>query len=71
MAGNQAGDARKAAELMWQCVQLPDPPFRLPMGVMAVELIREKLAAVAADVDRCEAAPPAAPTATAALVPLR
>ena len=54
MAGNQAGDPRKAAELMWQCVQLADPPFRLPMGVAAVELIREKLAAVAADVDRCE-----------------
>ncbi len=54
MAGNQAGDARKAAELMWQCVGLPDPPFRLPMGVMAVELIREKLTSVAADVDRCE-----------------
>ena len=55
MAGNQAGDPRKAAELMWQCVRLADPPFRLPMGVAAVELIREKLAAVAADVDRCEA----------------
>ena len=56
MAGNQAGDPRKAAELMWDCVQLADPPFRLPLGVAAVELIREKLAAVAADVDRCEAA---------------
>ena len=55
MDGSQAGDPRKAAELMWQCVNLPDPPFRLPMGVAAVELIREKLAAVAADVDRCEA----------------
>ena len=56
MDGTQAGDARKAAELMWQCGRLADPPFRLPMGVMAVELIREKLASVAADVDRCEAA---------------
>ena len=56
MAGNQAGDARKAAELIWQCVQLEDPPFRLPMGAAAVELIREKLASVAADVDRCEPA---------------
>ena len=56
MAGNQAGDPRKAAELMWQAVQLADPPFRLPMGVAAVELIREKLKLVAADVDRCEAA---------------
>ena len=55
MAGAQAGDARKAAELMWQCVQLADPPFRLPMGEMAVDLIREKLKSVAADVDRCEA----------------
>ncbi|QDT15183.1 oxidoreductase [Alienimonas californiensis] len=54
MAGNQAGDARKAAELMWQVAQLSDPPFRLPMGEMAVDLIRAKLAAVAADVDRCE-----------------
>ncbi|NNJ27961.1 oxidoreductase [Alienimonas chondri] len=54
MAGAQAGDARKAVELMWQCVQLPDPPFRLPMGVMAIELLREKLASVAADADRCE-----------------
>ena len=54
MAGTQAGDARKAAELMWQATRLSDPPFRLPMGVMAVELIRDKLASVAADVDRCE-----------------
>ena len=54
MAGNQAGDPRKAAELMWQATRLADPPFRLPMGVAAVELIREKLASVAADVDRCE-----------------
>ncbi|MFH5806097.1 oxidoreductase [Alienimonas sp. DA493] len=53
--GNQPGDARKAVELMWQVVQLADPPFRLPMGEMAVDLIRAKLAAVAADVDRCEA----------------
>ena len=69
MAGNQAGDPRKAAELMWQCVQLADPPFRLPMGVAAVELIREKLASVAADVDRCE---PSARSADGggALVPL-
>ena len=55
MAGAQAGDARKAAELMRQCTLLPDPPFRLPMGEMAIDLIREKLKSVAADVDRCEA----------------
>ena len=69
MAGNQAGDARKAAELMWQVTRLSDPPFRLPMGEMAVELIRGKLSAVAADVDRCE---PSARSADGggALVPL-
>ena len=56
MDGAQAGDARKAAELMWQATRLEDPPFRLPLGEMAVDLIREKLRTVAADVDRCEAA---------------
>ena len=70
MAGNQAGDARKAAELMWQVVRLSDPPFRLPMGEAAVDLIREKLAAVAADVDRCEGAARSA-DGPGPLVPLR
>ncbi|MEM9704267.1 MAG: oxidoreductase [Planctomycetota bacterium] len=69
MDGQQAGDARKAAELMHQCVRLPDPPFRLPMGEMAIELIRQKLAAVAADVDRCEASARSA-DGDEALVPL-
>ena len=56
MDGTQAGDARKAAELMWQVTRLPDPPLRLPLGNDAIDVTRAQLDKIAADLDRCEAA---------------
>ena len=56
MDGTQAGDARKAAELMWQVTRLSDPPLRLPLGNDAIDVTRAQLEKIAADLDRCEAA---------------
>jgi NAD(P)-dependent dehydrogenase (short-subunit alcohol dehydrogenase family) len=55
--GSQPGDPKKAAGAILDTVATPEGavmPFRLPLGADAVANIREKLAAVAADVDRTE-----------------
>ena len=55
-AGKQAGDPQKAARAIIAAVEAEAPTLRLPLGADAVAVIRTKLAAVAADVDRNEAA---------------
>ncbi|MDY7233197.1 SDR family NAD(P)-dependent oxidoreductase [Hyalangium rubrum] len=57
MNGEQAGDPAKAARAIVEVVAQPDNelPLRLPLGGDAVDLIRAKLAFIAADVDRTEA----------------
>ena len=56
-AGSQPGDPAKAARAIADTLALPftDAPLRLPLGGDAVDGIRAKLAAVAADVARVEA----------------
>lgn len=54
-AGKQPGDPDKAARAIVAAVSDPEPPLRLPLGADAVDGIRAKLAAIAADVDRTEA----------------
>ncbi|MFE9425084.1 oxidoreductase [Kitasatospora sp. NPDC006697] len=49
--GLQPGDPRKAADAVLAALALPEPPLRLALGADAVEAIRGKLAAVAADLD--------------------
>ena len=53
-AGTQAGDPVKAAKAIADAVAAEAPSLRLPLGADAVTSIREKLAQVAADVDRTE-----------------
>ncbi|MDF2694627.1 MAG: Dehydrogenase [Labilithrix sp.] len=54
-AGSQPGDPAKAAKAIADAVAAGAPTLRLPLGADAVKNIREKLAQVAADVDRTEA----------------
>jgi len=53
-AGHQAGDPAKAAKAIADAVAAGAPQLRLPLGADAVASIRDKLAKVAADVDRAE-----------------
>ena len=52
VAGKQDGDPAKAARAIVDAVAAGAPTLRLPLGADAVDQIRAKLAAVAADVDR-------------------
>jgi hypothetical protein len=52
--GAQGGDPAKAAKAIADAVGAGAPSLRLPLGADAVASIREKLARVAADVDRAE-----------------
>lgn len=54
-AGAQVGDPAKAARAIADVVAGAEVPLRLPLGGDAVDQIRGKLAAIAADVDRTEA----------------
>lgn len=49
--GTQSGDPRKAAAAIIAVVEAADPPKRLPLGQDAYKRIREKLGAVAKDLD--------------------
>jgi NAD(P)-dependent dehydrogenase (short-subunit alcohol dehydrogenase family) len=53
--GSQEGDPVKAAKAIADAVAAGAPTLRLPLGADAVRALREKLARVAADVDRTEA----------------
>ncbi len=52
--GRQAGDPAKAAAAIFDAVASGAPALRLPLGSDAVDFIRRKLEAIAADVDRSE-----------------
>jgi NAD(P)-dependent dehydrogenase (short-subunit alcohol dehydrogenase family) len=54
-AGKQVGDPAKAAKAIADAVAAGAPSLRLPLGADAVQSIRDKLAAVAADMDRTQA----------------
>ena len=54
-AGAQPGDPAKAAAAIATVACSPQPALRLPLGGDAVDGIRNKVAAVASDVDRNEA----------------
>ena len=53
--GRQPGDPTRAAQAMIHVVDAEQPPLRLALGVDAVSRIREKLTAVAHDIDTWEA----------------
>lgn len=52
--GNQPGDPQRAAEVILEAVAMDNPPMRIPLGRYAYGRIREKLAAVTADIDAWE-----------------
>lgn len=54
-SGKQLGDPAKAAKAILALVNLPEPPAHLILGSDALSLVREKLAAMAADIDTWEA----------------
>lgn len=53
-SGKQPGDPQKAARAMILVVESVNPPMRLPLGEMAVGRIRQKLAAMTAELDTWE-----------------
>jgi NAD(P)-dependent dehydrogenase (short-subunit alcohol dehydrogenase family) len=54
-SGKQPGDPAKAAIAMILVVESDKPPLRLPLGEMAVARIRQKLAAMTAELDQWQA----------------
>lgn len=50
--GKQPGDPAKAADAMIAVVDAKDPPLRLPLGEVCVNLIRKKLQDVGSELDR-------------------
>jgi NAD(P)-dependent dehydrogenase (short-subunit alcohol dehydrogenase family) len=52
--GAQPGDPRRAAEAILEAVDADDPPLRLPLGRMAVDNIRAKLAGQLEELERWE-----------------
>jgi NAD(P)-dependent dehydrogenase (short-subunit alcohol dehydrogenase family) len=53
-SGKQLGDPAKAAKAILALVDLPAPPAHLILGSDALALVREKLSAMASDIDRWE-----------------
>jgi hypothetical protein len=53
-SGKQLGDPAKAGKAILTLVELPEPPAHLLLGSDALDLVRDKLAAMAADIDRWE-----------------
>ena len=53
-SGKQLGDPAKAARAILALVDLADPPAHLLLGSDALALVRDKLTAMAADIDRWE-----------------
>jgi NAD(P)-dependent dehydrogenase (short-subunit alcohol dehydrogenase family) len=53
-SGKQIGDPVKAARAILTLVSLPEPPAHLLLGSDALSLVRDKLAAMAADIDTWE-----------------
>jgi NAD(P)-dependent dehydrogenase (short-subunit alcohol dehydrogenase family) len=53
-SGKQLGDPAKAAKAILALVDLPEPPAHLILGSDALALVREKLNAMASDIDRWE-----------------
>jgi NAD(P)-dependent dehydrogenase (short-subunit alcohol dehydrogenase family) len=54
-SGKQLGDPARAGEAILALIDLPDPPAHLLLGSDALDLVRGKLGAMAADIDRWEA----------------
>ena len=53
-SGKQLGDPAKAAKAILTLVGLEDPPAHLLLGSDAISLVRDKLIALAADIDKWE-----------------
>ena len=54
-SGNQAGDPVRAAQAIIDASMSPEPPLRLLLGKMALDLARKKLSTMKADFDNWEA----------------
>ena len=54
-SGSQAGDPVRAAQAIIDASMSPEPPLRLLLGKMALELARKKLTAMKSDFDHWEA----------------
>jgi NAD(P)-dependent dehydrogenase (short-subunit alcohol dehydrogenase family) len=53
-SGRQPGDPVRAAEAMIMIVNSPEPPLNLILGAPGLKLVRDKLAALTAEIDRWE-----------------
>ena len=54
-SGRQVGDPVRAAEAMLTIVNSPNPPLNLVLGAPGLKMVREKLAALTAELDKWEA----------------
>ena len=50
--GKQPGDPKRAADAMIAVVEAENPPLRLPLGEVCLNMFRQKLARVSAELDR-------------------
>ncbi len=55
-SGSQQGDPVRAAHAIVAAVESPEPPLHLLLGKMAVDIVRAKLAAFGAEIDKWESA---------------
>ncbi len=54
-SGRQAGDPAKAAQVLLDLVAMENPPLHLVLGSDALQLVRDKLDTLRAELDRWEA----------------
>ena len=50
ISGNQPGDTMKGVQLIMEAALSENPPLRLPLGTLAINIIRNKLKQVEADI---------------------
>jgi short-subunit dehydrogenase len=50
ISGNQPGDTMKGVQLIMEAALSENPPLRLPLGTLAINIIRSKLKQVEADI---------------------
>ncbi len=53
-SGRQSGDPARAAQALLRIVEEPNPPGHLLLGTDALQLVRDKLAALGSEIDTWE-----------------
>lgn len=54
LSGNQPGDTVKGVQLIIEAAMSENPPLRLPLGTLAINIIRSKMNQVESDIQTWE-----------------